>query len=197
MKKIFLTLIVTSVLLLSFTNIVKTTYKADIKNSKINWKGFKPTGSHNGIISLSSGEFIIENDKIIGGDFTINMNSIIVLDMPANDEYNAKLVDHLKSEDFFDVKKYSTGTFHITGSDSKDSKTLIKGDLTLKGKTNSIAFLATVKTEGDQLTFKSETFKIDRSKYGITYKSKSLFNNLKDKFINDDIEISIEVSTNK
>ena len=197
MKKIFLILIATSVLLLSFTNIVKTVYKADIKNSKINWKGFKPTGSHNGVISISTGEFILENDKIIGGNFTIDMNSIIDLDMPADNEYNAKLVGHLKSEDFFDVKKHPNGTFHITGSDSKGGKTLIKGDLTLKDKTNSIAFLATVKIEGDQLTFKSETFKIDRSKYDITYKSKSFFNNLKDKFINDDMEISIEVSANK
>lgn len=197
MKKIFLTLIATSVLLFSFTSIVKTNYKVDIDNSKINWKGFKPGGSHNGTINVSNGNFIIEGKKIVGGEFTIEMNSIVDLDMDADSEYNAKLVGHLKSEDFFDVKKYPNGTFHITGTEKKEGKTLILGELTLKDKTNSVAFLADVKIENGKLSLKSESFMVDRSKYGITYKSKSFFNDLKDKFINDDMEISIEVVASK
>ncbi len=197
MKKIFLTIIGASVLLFSFTTIVKTNYKADINNSKINWKGFKPTGSHNGSINISNGNFIVSSDKIVGGEFIIDMNSIVDLDMPADNEYNAKLVGHLKSADFFDVDKFPNGIFHITKSENIDGKTLIHGDLTLKDKTNPVSFLADVKIDKKGLTLKSETFKIDRSKYNVRYGSKSFFDDLKDKFINDEMEISIEVIANK
>lgn len=197
MKKIFLTLIVTSALLFSFTTIVKTTYKADIENSKINWKGFKPTGSHFGSINISNGSFIVNDDKIVGGEFTIDMNTIVDLDMEADNKYNAKLVGHLKSADFFDVEKFPNGKFQITKTESKDGKTLIYGDLTLKDKTNPVSFLAEVKIDENGLTLNSETFKIDRSKFNIQYGSKSFFDDLKDKFINDEMEISLEIVANK
>ena len=41
---------------------------------------------------------------------------------------------------------------------------------------------------------KSETFSIDRTKWGINYGSKSIFDNLGDKFIDDDMEITIDVT---
>lgn len=197
MKKILLAVIAISFLAFSFTNIKKTNYKVNTATSKINWKGFKPTGSHYGTIDLDNGNLLIKNDKIIGGEFTINMNSIVDLDMPADNEYNAKLVSHLKSADFFDVEKYPNGSFQIKETEDKDGKTLIKGELTLKGISHPVSFLADVKIENGQLTLKSETFKIDRSKWNIRYKSKSFFDDLKDKFIEDVMEISIEVIANK
>ena len=181
----------------SFTNITKTNYKVNTETSKIQWKGFKPSGSHYGTINLDNGNFIVKNDKIIGGEFTINMNSIVDLDMPEHNENNAKLVGHLKSVDFFDVEKYPIGSFQIKETENKDGKTLIKGELTLKDISHPVSFLADIKIKNGQLTLKSETFKVDRSKWNIRYKSKSFFDDLKDKFIEDDMEISIEVIANK
>ena len=197
MKKTFLTAIAISFLAFSFTNIKKTNYKVNTETSKINWKGFKPTGSHYGTINLDNGNFIVKNDKIIGGEFTINMNSIADLDMPADNEYNAKLVGHLKSADFFNVEKYPYGSFQIKETENRDSKTLIKGELTLKDISHPVSFLADINIENGQLTLKSETFKVDRSKWNIRYKSKSFFDDLKDNFIKDDMEITIEVIANK
>ena len=197
MKKIILAILVVSFTAFSFTIIKKTNYKVNIESSKINWKGFKPTGSHYGTINLADGNFIVNNDKIVGGEFTINMNSIIDLDMPADNEYNAKLVAHLKSEDFFDVAKFPNGSFTIKEVKKTDGKTVIKGELTLKGITHPVSFLADVKIENGQLTFKSETIKIDRSKWNIRYKSKSFFDDLKDNFIEDEMEISINVIANE
>lgn len=197
MNKTILTLIVVIFITFSFNNIKKVNYKVNTNTSKINWKGFKPTGSHYGTIDLSNGNFILNGEKIVSGEFTINMNSIVDLDMPADNEYNAKLVGHLKSEDFFDVAKYPNGSFQIKGTENKNGRTLIKGDLTLKGITHSISFLADIKIDAGKLTFKSETFKIDRSKWNIRYKSKSFFDDLKDKYIEDGMEISIEVTANK
>jgi len=193
MKKTTLMVMAVAFIAFSFTSIKKTNYKVNTETSKINCKGFKPTGSHYGTIHLSNGNFIVNDNKIIGGEFTIKMNSILDLDMPADNEYNAKLVGHLKSEDFFDVEKYPNGGFQIKGTEKKGEKTLIKGELTLKGITHPVSFLANVKIDNGQLAFKSETFKVDRSKWNIRYKSKSFFDDLKDKFIEDDMEISIEV----
>jgi polyisoprenoid-binding protein YceI len=184
-------------LLFTLSLSAQTEMKINSKYSTINWKGFKPTGSHYGTILLKSGNFIINEDKIIGGEFTIDMTSIVDLDMPADDEYNTKLVNHLKSDDFFGVEKYPTANFKISEIENKGEKILIKGDLTIKKKTNPVSFTATAEISNDLLLLKSDTFKIDRSKWDIKYKSKSFFDDLEDKFIYDDMEISIEVEAGK
>ncbi len=191
-KKISKILILTFVLI-AFSVSAQTTLKTNTTNSKINWKGFKPTGEHYGTIMLKNGNFNVKGNQITGGEFTIDMTTIIDLDMPADDEYNAKLVKHLKSEDFFGVDKHPTANFKITKIEKKGDKSLIHGDLTIKNKTNPVSFLASVDISNDGLTLKSETFKIDRSKWEIKYKSKSFFGDLADNFIYDDMEISIEV----
>ncbi len=186
-----------TLLLFTVTISAQTTFKANANNAKINWKGFKPTGEHYGTINLKNGSFTTNNNQIISGEFTIDMNSIVDLDMPADNEYNAKLVNHLKSDNFFGVAKHPTASFKITNVQDKDGKILVKGNLTIKTISNPVSFLATVHIEGNKLTFKSDTFKIDRSKWNIKYKSKSFFDDLADQFIYDDMEISITINANK
>ena len=190
MKKIFLIAIITGLASLSFTKSKSDNYKVNIDSSVINWEGFKPTGSHKGTISLSNGNFMVKDGKINGGEFTIDMNSIACSD-------SAKLVKHLKSDDFFSVEKFPIGSFQIKGSKNMDGKTLIEGELTMKGITNPVTFLADVMIEGNKLSLKSETFKVDRSKWDIRYKSKSFFDDLKNKYIDDDMEISVAVEAIK
>jgi len=180
-------------LLIAFSVSAQTTMMTSSENSTINWKGFKPTGEHYGTIMLKNGSFNVKENQITGGEFTIDMATIVDLDMPADNEYNAKLVKHLKSEDFFGVEKHPTANFKITKIEKKGDKSLIHGDLTIKNKTNPVSFLASVDISNDGLTLKSETFKIDRSKWDIKYKSKSFFGDLADNFIYDDMEISIEI----
>ncbi|MCD6544493.1 MAG: YceI family protein [Flavobacteriaceae bacterium] len=195
-KNITIILSITFILFSAYTN-AQTTYKVNTNSTQISWKGFKPTGEHYGTISLKSGSFIVNNGEIVGGNFTIDMNSIKNDDLDASSKWNAKLVNHLKSEDFFDVEKYPTVIFKITNIENKGDKTLIQGDLTIKNKTNPIEFTALVKIDKNQLIFNSETFKIDRSRWDIKYKSKSFFNNLADKFIYDEMEISITIQALK
>lgn len=182
-----------TLVLIAFSVSAQTTLMTNTKNSKISWKGFKPTGSHYGTIMLQNGNFVVDNDQIIDGEFTMDMSTIVDLDMPADDEYNAKLVKHLKSEDFFGIDKHPTANFKITKIEKKGDKSLIHGDLTIKNKTNPVSFLASTNFNNGGLILKSDTFKIDRSKWDIKYKSKSFFGDLADNFIYDDMEISIEV----
>lgn len=173
------------------------TYKTNTETSTIEWKGFKPTGSHNGTIAISEGSVDLKDGVIESGSFTIDMNSILVLDIPKEDDGNASLTGHLKAPDFFDVEKYPTAKFEITGIETANGKTVLSGNLKLKDATNNISFPVTSEVKDDILTLKSETFTIDRTKWNIKYKSKSIFGDLGDKFINDDIELKVVLIANK
>ena len=166
-------------------------YSVIIEESSIQWQGFKPTGSHNGTISIESGEFNISDGNIQNGTFLIDMSSI------KESEENARLEGHLKSADFFDVEKFPTSSFEITGVTEVDGSHVMSGNLTIKGKTNKISFPVSLSSEGDSYSISSNVFTIDRSKWDIRYQSKSFFNDLKDKFINDDIELKITVKAKK
>lgn len=172
-------------------------YTVDIDSSTIAWTGFKPTGSHNGTINIGSGVLSTEDGKISGGSFVIEMGSITVLDIPVEKKGNAKLVGHLSNSDFFDVEKYPSAAFEITGLEEVEGKIMLSGNLTLKEVKNNVTFPVSVTNEGDTITLTSETFTIDRTKWNVQYGSKSIFDNLGDKFINDDIELTIHVMASK
>lgn len=193
MKTIIKKTISTLMLFSTMLVIGQNEYKADTESSIINWKGFKPTGEHYGTINLKSGSFTVENEKIVAGEFGIDISSIVVVDIPADSESNAKLVGHLKSDDFFGAEKYPVAMFKVTSVDSKGDKSLVKGNLTIKEQTHPVSFLASISMDGNQITLKSDTFEIDRSKYDIKFKSKSFFSDLGDKFIYDDMELSVVV----
>ncbi|GAA3553016.1 YceI family protein [Snuella lapsa] len=166
-------------------------YTADITASSITWTGYKPTGSHTGTVNLKQGELTLKNGHIESGKFSIDMTSI------KDSESNARLEKHLKSGDFFDVENHPNATFEITEISKSEGKTLISGNLTVKNITNKVTFPASVTNNGNSLTLTSDTFKIDRSKWEIKFKSKSFFTNLGDKFINDDIDLKISVTATK
>jgi polyisoprenoid-binding protein YceI len=195
MKKAILPFIL--LIFVSYSAIAQDNFTANSDSSTIYWKGFKPTGEHNGTIAIEQGNFTVANGEITGGEFIIDMNSIVNLDLEAGGTYNTKLVNHLKSDDFFDTAVYPTAVFKITGTEKKGNQTLIKGDLTLKDKTNPVSFLADVNLNGNNLNVKSETFKVDRSKWNVRYGSKSFFDDLADKFIEDMMEISFNVNAEK
>jgi polyisoprenoid-binding protein YceI len=166
--------------------------------SVLTWKGFKPTGSHNGTVAISKGNINVADAKLVGGKVMIDMNSIVCLDIPADKEGNAKLVGHLKAADFFDVAKFPTATFEITGVENTDEgKINVSGNLTVKGITKNITIPATFGEANGFATLKSDVFKVDRTEFGIEYKSTKLVDIVKDKSINDLIEMSFDLMAQK
>lgn len=163
-------------------------------SSNIFWSCSRPGRDHNGLIKLKQGEYIVENGKLVGGNFLIDMNSIADMDME-NEEMIGKLVNHLKSNDFFSVDSFPLGKFIITKieeiSDDKFSHQ-ITGDLTLKSITHPITFKAKINVGEGVVSASSEQFFINRTLWNINYQSKTVFTELKDKFINDEIGIQIE-----
>jgi len=177
-------------------------YVADIDASVIEWQGSKPTGTHNGTISIKKGNFIMNAGKLQSGMFIIDMNSITDLDlegkMKANLEAHLKGIAEGKEGDFFNVTKYPLGIFEITGSDmSEGGKIILSGNLTLKDIKNKVFFPATITSQNNNLIINSDSFTIDRTKWGVNFGSKTIFDNLGDKFINDDIELKITVKASK
>jgi len=197
MKTILFSTLWTLFLLNSFITVAQVDFKANTETSVLNWKGFKPTSEHYGTVNVKNGFFTVKDAQIVSGEFEIDMTSIIDLDMDADSEYNAKLVNHLKNEDFFNVEKYPEASFKVVKTEAKGDKTIMTGDLTIKGITHSVSFPASVKIDGNKLYVKSETFKIDRSKWNIKYKSKSFFSDLEDNFIYNDIELSFTVTASQ
>ena len=175
---------------------VISSYKANVAESTITWLGSKPTGSHNGVVSLQNGVFDIENGTIKAGEFTIDMTAISCSDLEAGNG-KEKLEGHLKSADFFDVEKFPTAKFVVTSSEAKDGKVNITGNLTLKDVTKSITIPSTITEDGEFATLKSDTFSVDRNDFGVTYSSKKFDAALKDKFINDLMEMSLDIKAKK
>lgn len=177
-------------------------FEVDTTSSKIEWKGFKPTGTHFGTVSIDEGTFTITNGEIESGMFIIDMNSIAVNDLEGDKKSN--LENHLmgtvegKEGDFFNVTEYPTATFEVTEfTKAEDGKTMLSGNLNLKGKKNNITIPVSVNENAESVMIESEPFTIDRTKWEVNYGSKSVFDNLGDNFINDDIELKIMVSANK
>ncbi|WP_299527647.1 YceI family protein [uncultured Lutibacter sp.] len=167
----------------SFTTLKEVKKEIKIENSKVVWKGYKVTGSHEGTITLKSGSLTFTEDKLTGGEFTINMTTITNTDLEG--EYKGKLEGHLKSDDFFGVEKNPTATliFKEVKSTGKNSYNVI-GDLTIKGITNTVTFDLSV--YGNKANV---SLKIDRTKYDVKYGSTSFFDNLKDKAIYDEFDL--------
>ena len=171
-------------------------YVANAETSTITWKGIAPTKAHNGTINISEGYLAFEDGSLAGGNFIIDMNSIENIDLE-DEKFNAKLVGHLKSPDFFDVEKNAYSVFAITGVEKKNDKLMVKGNLTIKGIKKNIEFPAVVTMNGEEVTFKSETFSLDRTEWDVKYNSGKFFDDLKDKLINDNIELSFVVNGTK
>ena len=166
----------------------------DLSASLLAWKGTKPGGAHNGTVALKESTLVVENGEIKSGEFVVDMGSIKNLDIE-NAEYGAKLVGHLTSPDFFDIATYPAAKFVITSTENEGGKVLVTGNLTIKDVTKSISIPATLTEENGVSIFKSEKFNIDRADFNVKYGSKKFFDNLKDKFIDDLVEMSFEVKT--
>lgn len=171
--------------------------EVDVAASSLNWRGYKPTGEHFGTISIAKGSLSLTEGKLNGGAFTIDMKSIVVEDMPADNEYNAKLVGHLSSADFFEVEKFPTASFDITNVTENNGKLNVSGNLTVKGISKNITFPASLSSSGSTTILKSEPFKVDRTEFGIQFKSTKLADVIKEKSIDDLFEISFEVKATK
>ncbi|WP_035336182.1 YceI family protein [Dokdonia sp. PRO95] len=176
-------------------------FKVDAASSTIEWVGSKPTGTHNGTINIENGVVNVAGDAITG-TFLIDMTSITVTDLEAGDgkeslEGHLKGMAEGKEDHFFNVAKYPTAAFEVTGVTEKDGKKMMQGNLTMRDQKKNIEFPVSYSVDGENMTLTSEPFTIDRTDWGVNYGSQSVFDNLGDKFISDDIELTVNLKATK
>ena len=180
---------ITMLLLVAFGITLATaqTKKINVEKSTINWNAKKVTGEHSGTVNFQDGSLTLKEGKVVGGSFTVNMTTLVTTDLSG--EWKTKLEGHLNSEDFFSTAKFKTSTLIFKKVVSKGNDVYaVTADMTIKGITNPITFDLAVK--GNTATTK---LKIDRTKYNIKYGSKSFFESIGDKAINDDFDLTVNL----
>jgi len=183
---------ITAILLVAFMTFSFTTIDGEkkeikVENSKVVWKGYKVTGSHEGTIAIKSGYLNFNKDKLTGGAFVIDMSTITNTDLEG--EYKGKLEGHLKSDDFFGVDKYPTASLILTKIKPTGKNSYkVTGDLTIKGITETVSFDLSV--YGNKA---NASLKIDRTKFDVRYGSTSFFDGLKDKAIYDEFDLVVDL----
>mgnify|MGYP000630840441 FL=1 len=155
--------------------------------SSVAWLAKKVTGEHNGTVGISAGALNVDGNKLIGGNFTIDLKSIKDLDI-TDPGYNQKFIGHITSGDFFEIEKFPTATFVIT----KVAGNQVTGNLTVKGITKSITFPAEIAVKGGKVSAKAN-ITIDRTDFNIRYGSKKFFESIGDKAIYDDFALTVSL----
>lgn len=159
-------------------------FEADTAASSVHWRathkgGFAP---RYGTISISNGDLSAENGTVTGGEFTININSLVVdtASVTEKDKKASDLQGHLKSPDFFNAEKYPTAKFVITKvapydsasvkSELPDANSLVSGNLTLKDSTVNITFPAKISVSDNNIDVAAK-FMVDRTAWGLNWKT--------------------------
>ncbi|WP_010177411.1 YceI family protein [Aquimarina agarilytica] len=173
-------------------------FKAVPAQTMIKWNAHKIVGGHQGTINASAGLIEVKGNDLVGGNFIFDINTIKCSDLPAGENYD-KLIGHLKNEDFFDVAKHPSAAFQITSVTPKNGKSVIAGNLSIKGIKKNIEFPATVSVNGNTVTITSDEFEIDRTEWGVKYNSGKFADPAKlgDYLIKDNVGIQIAVTASK
>lgn len=165
------------------------------ESNLITWSGKKVGGGHYGNIQILDANFTVEAGMITSGEIIMDMNSIAVKDIK-DPETNADLEGHLKSEDFFHVEKFPTARFLITGATGEGKEQVVYSEITIKDKTITKKFdLSLEPTSNNSMNIKFST-SLDRTKFGIEYKSKTI-DALLDEFIYDNFDVKGILIANK
>jgi polyisoprenoid-binding protein YceI len=161
----------------------------------IYWKGkmWMSTDSHEGIIHFSSGNMTMDKTgKILSANFEIDMNTIKTLDARPDKD---GLADHLKSEDFFAVKRFPKAYFVSTKIDKTTvhDNYLVQGMLTIKGVQKQIISFAVKIAPGPTKTKATSELTLFRSWWGVSYKAPDFFSTLKNDLIADEVPIKLNL----
>ncbi|NNE76907.1 MAG: YceI family protein [Pricia sp.] len=163
--------------------------KKEVKTdaSSVTWKAYKVTGSHTGTVDLKSGALVFDGDKLTGGEFVVNMPTLISTDLEGDSK--GKLEGHLKSDDFFGVETHEASQLVFTDVKATGKNSYeVTGDLTIKGITEPVTF--DVSIYGSKAT---ATLKVDRTNYDIKFRSGDFFENLGDKLIYDEFDLVVDL----
>ena len=187
MKKMFLVLVSAALItgLYSFVSFKADTYNVVTDASRVEWVGSKKSGYHTGSFNLKGGQITVDNGKLTGGKFVIDLTSVKSTE-PSGGE---RLEGHLKSKDFFDVTTFNEATYEINSVNYTSASTAdISGNLSIKGLTVPVKFTANIRNLDGKKFFGQANFNIDRTLLGINYGTG---------MVSNDVQVGVYLFANK
>lgn len=176
------------------TTAAPATWVVDAESSNVRWEGNTAGAQvygHFGDVKINEGKLTTEGDKIVAGNFVIDMTTIEPKDENYSEEHPAAdLVGHLSTADFFLVEEFPTASFEVTSMDGNT----VKGKLTVKGQTHeeTVMLENAVFSEDGNMMKAAGTLTFDRQKYGVAWA-----HYLKDVVLSDDIKLTISLVAKK
>lgn len=174
---------------LAASAIAQTTLNVLTTDSKVTWTGTKVVGYHQGTIIIREGKITLKDQRLTGGYFVIDMNTITCTDIPDTDPIPKKrLENHLKGADFFNVAEFPTAKFEIaevlTHPDNP-AKYLVRGNLSVKGITKGWKVEVEPITQTENLFIAQADLRFDRQQFGVSYKG------FADELVHDMVRLNI------
>lgn len=167
------------------------TLKISTDLSKIDWIATEMRGAikRMGVISFKDGFLLLYENDIVGGKLRVDMETMDITDVPDNEKVARKnLLDHLRSDDFFNVDKYPLSILEITRVEKLNNEKLkISGNLSIREITRNIEFLASQNVNH----FKTN-FTFNRLNWNIAYEGSWADKTLVDKEVELDIFLALE-----
>lgn len=179
-------ILITLLSVVCFGMMAQAATEIDTKASSFKWTGKKVTGQHYGTLPIKSSKLMEKKGQLVGGEIELDLTKMTVDDLTG--DYQKKFLSHIKSADFFEVKKWPTAKLVI----ETVKGTKAKGKLTIKGITQPVEFA--FKKAKDVY---SGTLKFDRTKFKMIYGSGDFFKNLGDKVIYNDVTLDFKVKVQK
>jgi len=172
----------------------------DIAKSSVEWSGRNLLNKHHGQIGLRFGQLEFLRGQLSGGRFVIDMNNILCSDLQGTELHDV-LINHLRSDDFFDIERFPEASFAIDTARRIDGATLgqpnleITGDLTLKSFSVPLTFRAVSGVTPDGKAVAQAVLSLDRTCWGVFYGSGHYFNRLGIHLVNDLIDLEFKIVT--
>lgn len=157
------------------------------QKSQLEWTGKAAFSAYTlgGTIQIASADIAFSDGQIQSGKF--------IFDMKSMDGEIEDLIQHLKSKDFFEVKKYKTATFKLEKMEvDVKGQTIARGQLTIKDKTKPIEILVDIQNIDNQLSIKGTAI-VNRTNFGITFNSPTFFEKMKEQAIADNFELDFKL----
>lgn len=158
----------------------------NLTDSYVWYKGSKILGeSHDGKIPFKNGSFKVQDGKLIGGKFALDLENF------GNDDLDGKskndFIGHMKAPDFLNVAEFPTANFKILSVDGEN----VTGVLTIKNVSKNITIPATYSVNGNKVNFES-AFNIDRTDFDMNFNKEGAVGVAKDRIIKNIIELKVK-----
>ena len=171
-------------------------YLVDTDMSVVEWTGRNINNRHYGRIALAEGEVTLANRALSGGRFVLDMTSISNLDLQ-DATWRDLLLRHLMSDDFFDVERYPTAVFAVTGYEPIAGAApgtpngIVTGNLTIRDVTRPVSFSAVIAPQEDGSIKAQAAFDLDRTLWNVCYGSGRFYERLGMHLVHDLISLEM------